>query len=356
MAALISKPGITRVAISTGVPKAWSQNWFRDFVSDYLKGGDVRNAVGANGITISGNITSPYATISIGGPGFPIKGQITINAAGADGTSTGTGRAALFVGGPNAYTVEISGSATVGQSYGLLIAAGTTAADTVLSIINQARTSTFLTVLGTGAITIGQTTTGVANLTINASSAVSPSTGLAIQGDGTHDTRMSVASVTLGDAYIQTTTLGITDWSFGNSRGGGGAFIFSATTGLGTGRLALDTGGILYPFQPTPTAVNATATLTIAQMRTLIITSTSAAAVTMTLPTGTLADAGILAGIGFVNICFDWSIINTGPSLVTLAAGTAHTIVGTTTTATLTSSQWRTRKTAANTFVTYRLS
>jgi hypothetical protein len=63
--ALISKPGITRLAVSSGIPKDWSQSWFRDFASDYLKGADVRNAVGANGIKISGNITSPYATIGV---------------------------------------------------------------------------------------------------------------------------------------------------------------------------------------------------------------------------------------------------------------------------------------------------
>jgi hypothetical protein len=64
VAALISKPGITRASTSSGVPKEWSQNWFRDFVSDHLKLADVRNAVGSGGISITGNLTS-YATIGL---------------------------------------------------------------------------------------------------------------------------------------------------------------------------------------------------------------------------------------------------------------------------------------------------
>jgi hypothetical protein len=58
-----------------------------------------------------------------------------------------------------------------------------------------------------------------------------------------------------------------------------------------------------------------------------------------------------------INGCFDWSIINTGTSsgAVTLLAGTAHTIVGAAVVAIGTSAGFRTRKTAANTYVTYRI-
>jgi hypothetical protein len=79
--ALISKPGITRLAVSSGIPKDWSQSWFRDFASDYLKGADVRNAVGANGVTISGNITSPYATIGLASP-LTFPGTLIVRAGG----------------------------------------------------------------------------------------------------------------------------------------------------------------------------------------------------------------------------------------------------------------------------------
>jgi hypothetical protein len=68
-----------------------------------------------------------------------------------------------------------------------------------------------------------------------------------------------------------------------------------------------------------------------------------------------LTDAGISSGGLPIDTAFDWVLINTGSGTATLAAGTGHTIVGAATTAIATSSRWRTRKTAANTFVTYRI-
>jgi hypothetical protein len=113
----------------------------------------------------------------------------------------------------------------------------------------------------------------------------------------------------------------------------------------------------MYFTQGAPTAVNSTATLTIAQMLTFIITCTSASAVSLTLPTGTLTDAGILGGALANNFSFEWEIINLGSSsgAVTVVAGATHTIVGNAVTAISTSSRWRTRKTATNTFITYRI-
>ena len=113
----------------------------------------------------------------------------------------------------------------------------------------------------------------------------------------------------------------------------------------------------MYFVQGAPTAVNATATLTIAQILTFIITCTNTVAVSLTLPTGTLTDAGILVGALANDRGFEWEIINLGTTsgAVTLLAGVAHTIVGAAVTAIGTSSRWRTRKTATNTYVTYRI-
>jgi hypothetical protein len=106
--------------------------------------------------------------------------------------------------------------------------------------------------------------------------------------------------------------------------------------------------------QAAPAAVNATATLTVANLKTGIITSTSAAATDMTLPTGTDTEGGF-SGI-YTNMTFEWSVINTGPSLVTVLANTAHTLVGSGAVVTGTSARFASRRTAGNTFVTYRLS
>ena len=59
------------------IPKNWDSKWFRDIVSNLLQGGDVRNAVGANGIVVSGNISSPYATIGFAAP-VNLPGPVTI--------------------------------------------------------------------------------------------------------------------------------------------------------------------------------------------------------------------------------------------------------------------------------------
>lgn len=107
--------------------------------------------------------------------------------------------------------------------------------------------------------------------------------------------------------------------------------------------------------QATPTAKTATATLTIAELLTQIITATSASAVALTLPTGTLTDAGLNSGASAADASFDWSVINLGSSsgAVTMTAGTDHTYVGAAVVAISTAARFRTRKTAANTFVTY---
>jgi hypothetical protein len=103
-----------------------------------------------------------------------------------------------------------------------------------------------------------------------------------------------------------------------------------------------------------PVLVGTTASFTAAKDTKL---SGIATAVSLTLPTGTLSDAGILAGALAVNEAFEWYVINLGSSAgaCTLVAGTAHTIVGSAATAIATSSRWLTRKTATNTFVTYRI-
>ena len=132
------------------------------------------------------------------------------------------------------------------------------------------------------------------------------------------------------------------------------------SVGISTGTtqsFVVDSTGTLYTEQPAPTALTATSTLTIANLQTEIITVTSSTAVTLTLPTGTLTDAGIMAGVLANNMAFEWIVVNLGSTsgAITMATGTAHTFVGNATVAISTSAKFRTRKTAANTYVTYRI-
>jgi hypothetical protein len=125
-----------------------------------------------------------------------------------------------------------------------------------------------------------------------------------------------------------------------------------AAYAVGTNPVISDSGK--FQTQGAPGVLNATGTLTAAMILSGIVTSTSAAAVTATLAVGSVVDAASEFAIGD---SFDWAVINTGPSTFTVTSpDSSHTIVGTAAVATVTSAVWRTRKTAADTFVSYRLS
>lgn len=85
-----------------------------------------------------------------------------------------------------------------------------------------------------------------------------------------------------------------------------------------------------------------------------LLTATPAGAIDYTLPTGTQMDAND-AHLA-IGQSFDFSIINIGAGgVITFVAATGFTIVGTATVAANTSAMFRARKTAANTFVLYRI-
>lgn len=105
--------------------------------------------------------------------------------------------------------------------------------------------------------------------------------------------------------------------------------------------------------QGAPGVLNATGTLTAAMIAAGLVTSTTAAAVAATLDTGAIMDTSLDMAIGD---SFDWAAIATGANSFTVTASASHTIVGSGVVATVSAASFRTRKTAAGTFVTYRLS
>jgi len=104
--------------------------------------------------------------------------------------------------------------------------------------------------------------------------------------------------------------------------------------------------------QGAPSALNATGTLTAALMASGIVTSTTGAATVATVDTGTAMDTALPMQVGE---SFDWAAINTGGNTFTVTAAAGHTLVGIGIVVTATSALFRTRKTAANTFITYKL-
>ncbi len=129
---------------------------------------------------------------------------------------------------------------------------------------------------------------------------------------------------------------------------------FEALYEIGTAPVIKDGGRRVSPVQGAPVALDVTGDVTSAAILGGILTS-AAATVTGTLPNPSLLDAASEFAVGD---SVDWSILKLGANGFTLAqsADGFHTIVGSVTVATATSSRWRTRKATANTFVTYRLS
>lgn len=118
--------------------------------------------------------------------------------------------------------------------------------------------------------------------------------------------------------------------------------------------------------QGAPTAMTTAAAITATGLLSGIITGTHAAGATAayTLPTGALLDAAVELAIGEA---MDWVLINLSAAAIdtiTVTADTGHTIVGNPIVQSShastggiygNSAQFRTRKTAADTFVTYRI-
>ena len=107
-------------------------------------------------------------------------------------------------------------------------------------------------------------------------------------------------------------------------------------------------------YQGDPVALNATGAVTAAAILGGLVTSTTAAAVAGTIPTGAVMDASSSFAVGD---SIDWSVITTGANAFTVtAAASGHTVVGNMVVAAGKAGRFRTRKTAADTFVTYSLS
>lgn len=172
-------------------------------------------------------------------------------------------------------------------------------------------------------------------------------------GDATSSNWLSVGGVAA--AYLSTADpVTVQSAVFGS-----GSIAFSspvsATVITTTGSVSV--GGVIYSAQAAPTAeTSTTQSYLAAKLATGIITSTQTGAVTATLDTGANMDLGfpsVAASYGF-----SWSLINLGSSsgAVTVTAATGHTIVGAAVVAIGTSGQFFTRRTATDTWITYRIS
>ena len=166
-------------------------------------------------------------------------------------------------------------------------------------------------------------------------------------------------------ARVYTRTTGETAWELLSDIVGGTEYASSAISAAA--RVRIEAGGreVFYNWgvapavlirrglrgQGAPGVLDASGDITVAMMLAGIVTS-AAAAVTADLPTGTTLDAALEMEIGD---SIDWAVIKVGANTFTVTANTAHTVVGLMAVKTTCSALFRTRKTAAATYVTYAL-
>jgi hypothetical protein len=126
-----------------------------------------------------------------------------------------------------------------------------------------------------------------------------------------------------------------------------------------TERMRLDVSGNLQVltganvvWAPAPAAISAATTLTNANIQAQII-NTTGTSYTVTMPLGTTMET--LVPWAAVNLGYDFRVINTASGTITIAVNTGVTSLGGLTIATGVSAEFRIRRTAANTFILYRL-
>jgi hypothetical protein len=127
----------------------------------------------------------------------------------------------------------------------------------------------------------------------------------------------------------------------------------------GTERMRIDTvgnaqfqTGAVMPYAPAPTGIAAATTLTNANIQGQIISATGTT-YTITMPLGTTMET--LAIWAATNVAYDFFVINTASGVITMAVNTGVTSLGSLTVSIGASAHFRIRRTAANTFVLYRL-
>jgi hypothetical protein len=113
------------------------------------------------------------------------------------------------------------------------------------------------------------------------------------------------------------------------------------------------TTGSQVVWAPAPASISTAATLTNANIQGQII-NTTGTSYTVTMPLGSTLET--LVSWATTDIGYNFTVINTASGTITMAVNTGVTSLGALTIATGTSANFRIRRTAANTFILYRMS
>lgn len=345
-AGALNNPGLAKlenIAIGTGalaVTTASYNTAIGAYASARVSTGGLNVAVGRNagaGITVSnfnvaiGDYAMSSDTGSLGDSNVAVGANALMYAATSaciGNVAVGTNAGVNVNGEKNTLLGDSAGTYQAG-SYNTCIGSGSGGLGGGLA------TGSYNTTLGSGSgfgMGSGSYNTLIGN---GAGSAIAPAVSRATILGGNDGAAASSNSVTLSDGA-----------------GAVRAYCDASGTWFISGGITI--GGSALIKQPAPTVTNVASTLTAAALLGRIVVTTPAAAIALTLPTGALLEAA-LAGI-VINQSVDWSVINTAASFaVTITAATGHTVVGNAAVAGSFSAQFRSRMTAANTFVTYRI-
>jgi hypothetical protein len=307
--------------------------------------------------------------------GAVVQGMTVGLGAGAVSTNTTVGALAMVT--------NTTGSSNTGVGYGVLNSNSTGNSNTGIGYLALTNT-TGGSNTGIGSGTLGNNIGGNNNVAVGSTALSSNSTGNSnvcvgagaiLSGTAVNfNTAVghNALSVVTGDTNIAVGYLAGNAITSGTNNvviGGytGSAAPISATgnnwivlsDGAGTVRQAIDPAGntqfstgAVVVYAPAPASFAALATLTAANLQTQLIVTTGTS-FTLTMPSG--SDLDTLINWSGVDLGFDFSLINTASSTITMAANTGVTTVGRLTVLTAVSARFRIRRTAASTYILYRI-
>jgi len=326
-------------------------------------GGAVSRVGGAAGGDTTGTGGAGGAADSTGGAGGACSGAGTGGAGGSALSVGGVGGAAVTtgtggVGGSIAGTAGVGGASGAGGTGGVGGSASRTAGagGACTTTGNGGVGGAALSTSGAGGAS-ATSGTGGASGACGLASGVGGATATGTGGRGT--------DITIGG--------GAGGAASGNGTGGAGANVVvtpgaGGTSGTGTAGVigCIRNVGLATVQQGAPATETNTATTTIAKLLSGVLEVTPTAACTLTLPTGTNMTTFNQLAVGD---SFDWYIINLSTAantdIITVTANTDHTLVGVMKVQSAeagvggltgtSSAHFRSRKTAATTWITYRL-
>jgi hypothetical protein len=290
----------------------------------------------------TGGLLTDSANLLYSGTDLTVYGLTVGRGAGAVSTNTVVGASAFSSNTSGTNNTVIGTSAGASNTTGLY---NTAVGD---SSLNQNSTGSGNTVVGQGAMNTG--------LNGSYNTAIGYSAGNGSYGStNTYLGKNSGSGMTSGSNNVIVGSF----TGFGTPIFGTGSNWIVLSDGAGSVRQAIDSAGnaqffsgALVVYAPAPTTISAATTLTNAQIQGQLIV-TSGTSFTLTMPTGSTLNT--LITWGTTNTGYDFSVINTASSTITMAVNTGVTSVGTLTVLTGISARFRIRSTGSSSYVLYRI-